>query len=81
MSNKVKAFMDAVIKKNPGQPEFHQAVQEVAESVMPYLEKNPKYLEAKVLERIVEPERVVMFRVPWLNDKNIVRVLMWPKGS
>jgi len=74
MSDKVKAFMDAVIKKNPGQPEFHQAVQEVVESVMPYLEKNPKYLEAKILERIVEPERVIMFRVPWLNDKNEVQV-------
>jgi len=63
-----------VIKKNPGEKEFHQAVQEVVESVMPFIEKNPRYQEAKILERIVEPERVIMFRVPWQDDKNEVQV-------
>jgi len=74
LNAKVKSFMAGVIKRNPTEPEFHQAVQEVAESVMPYLEKNKKYLEAKILERIVEPERVIMFRVPWLDDKGKVQV-------
>ncbi len=74
MSQKTKDFMRQVIAKNPGQNEFHQAVQEVVESVMPYLEKNPKYFKAKILERIVEPERVMMFRVPWLDDKGEVQV-------
>jgi glutamate dehydrogenase (NADP+) len=69
MEKKVKEFMNYVISKNPGEPEFHQAVQEVAESLMPFIEKNPKYEKAKVLERMVEPERVIMFRVPWQNDK------------
>ena len=64
----VEIFMEDVIAKNPGEKEFHQAVQEVAESVMPYIEKNPKYKKAKILERIAEPERVIMFRVPWLDD-------------
>jgi glutamate dehydrogenase (NADP+) len=71
---KVKAFMNKVIKDNPGEPEFHQAVEEVVRSLMPYLEKNPKYQEAKILERIVEPERVIMFRVPWMDDKGEVQV-------
>ena len=62
-------FMKKVAEKNPGELEFHQAVREVVESVMPFIEKNPKYQKAKVLERMVEPERVIMFRVPWLNDK------------
>jgi len=74
LNAKVKSFMAGVIKRNPAEPEFHQAVQEVAESIMPYLEKNKKYLEAKILERIVEPERVIMFRVPWLDDKGRVQV-------
>jgi len=72
--SKVKAFMDKVIKDNPGQPEFHQAVEEVVGSLMPYLDKHPKYQEANILERIVEPERVIMFRVPWMNDKGEVQV-------
>ncbi|MBN1406108.1 MAG: NADP-specific glutamate dehydrogenase [Candidatus Omnitrophica bacterium] len=74
MTKKVEGFMKYVISKNPGEVEFHQAVSEVIESVMPYLEKHPKYLNAKILERIVEPERVLMFRVPWLNDKGEVQV-------
>ena len=66
---KVEAFMKAVASKNPNEPEFLQAVQEVAETVIPYVEANPKYKTAKILERMVEPERVIMFRVPWIDDK------------
>jgi len=71
---KVKQFMEKAIKRNPNEPEFHQAVQEVVESLMPYIEKNKKYQDAKILERLVEPERVIMFRVPWLDDKGEVQV-------
>jgi len=74
MSNKIKDFMKSVIEKNPGEKEFHQAVSEVTESVMPFLEKNTKYLKAKILERITEPERVLMFRVPWMDDKGQIHV-------
>ncbi|MEO8147999.1 MAG: NADP-specific glutamate dehydrogenase [Bacteroidia bacterium] len=66
---KLEAFMKHVVAKNPGEAEYHQAVFEVAESVIPFIEKNPKYAKAKILERIVEPERVLMFRVPWIDDK------------
>ena len=71
---KVDEFMAKVIAKNPGESEFHQAVKEVIESVMPFIEDNPRYVHAKILERIVEPERVIMFRVPWLNDKGEIQV-------
>ncbi|MBU4343106.1 MAG: NADP-specific glutamate dehydrogenase [Candidatus Omnitrophica bacterium] len=74
MQKKIKDFMTELVKKNPGETEFHQAVQEVVESVMPFIEKNPKYQEAKILDRIVEPERVIMFRVPWQDDKGEVQV-------
>jgi glutamate dehydrogenase/leucine dehydrogenase len=70
----VDEFMEDVIAKNPGEKEFHQAVQEVAESIMPFIEKNPKYKKAKILERIAEPERVIMFRVPWLDDAGEVQI-------
>lgn len=66
---KVDAFMKSVEAKNGHEPEFLQAVQEVAETVIPYIEANPKYKKAKILERMVEPERVIMFRVPWIDDK------------
>jgi len=71
---KIKDFMTKVISKNPGEVEFHQAVQEVVESLMPFIEENPKYEKAKVLERMVEPERVIMFRVPWQDDKGEMHV-------
>jgi glutamate dehydrogenase (NADP+) len=71
---KVEEFMQKVIQRNPGEKEFHQAVQEVVESLLPYIEKHPKYQEEKILERIVEPERVIMFRVPWMDDKGQVQV-------
>jgi glutamate dehydrogenase (NADP+) len=74
MSDYVKDLMAEVKAKNPAEPEFHQAVQEVAESVAVVLDKHPKYRKAKILERIIEPERVLMFRVPWLDDKGQVQV-------
>jgi glutamate dehydrogenase (NADP+) len=74
MSTFVNQFMAELKAKNPGEPEFHQAVQEVAESLEGVLEKNPKYREAKILERIAEPERVIMFRVPWVDDKGEVQI-------
>ncbi len=74
MSKKIEEFMAKVIEKNPGESEFHQAVREVVESVTPFIEKNPKYQEAKILERMVEPERVIMFRVPWTDDKGEVQI-------
>ncbi len=69
MDANVKEFMDKVIAKNPGETVFHQAVQEVVESLMPFIEANPKYKSAKILERMCEPERVIIFRVPWIDDK------------
>ena len=74
MYKTVDAFMEPVIIKNPGQDEFHQAVQEVVESIWDYLQENPQYLHTKILDRIVEPERVIMFRVPWRDDQGIVQV-------
>ena len=74
MDESVKAFMEKVIERNPGEKEFHQAVQEVVESIMPHIEKNPKYKKAKILERIIEPERTIMFRVPWVDDTGEIQV-------
>ena len=65
---------ELVRKKNPGESEFHQAVDEVLDSLEPVIEQNPKYKEARILERIMEPERVLIFRVPWQNDKGEVMV-------
>ena len=70
----VDKFMEGVIAKNPEQKEFHQAVREVLESIWSYIEANPQYKEAKILERMVEPERVIIFRVPWVDDKGEVQV-------
>jgi glutamate dehydrogenase/leucine dehydrogenase len=74
MEKNVESFMEDIIAKDPGEKEFHQAVQEVAESVMPFINKNPKYSKAKILERIAEPERVIMFRVPWLDDTGEIQI-------
>jgi glutamate dehydrogenase (NADP+) len=74
VSKNIEEFMTQVIAKNLGEAEFHQAVREVAESVMPFIEENPKYQEAKILERMAEPERVIIFRVPWLDDKGDIQV-------
>ncbi|HUD71439.1 MAG TPA: NADP-specific glutamate dehydrogenase [Dongiaceae bacterium] len=70
----VKELLADVKAKNPAEPEFHQAVEEVAESLVPVLDKHPEYRSARILERIVEPERVLMFRVPWVDDQGKVQV-------
>jgi glutamate dehydrogenase (NADP+) len=74
MEKKVQDFIESVKKKNPNEPEFIQAVTEVAEVVIPFIEENPKYDNDKLLERMAEPERVTMFRVPWTDDNNEVQV-------
>jgi glutamate dehydrogenase (NADP+) len=74
MSNAIAAFMEQVVAKNPAEMEFHQAVEEVVESLWPVLDKRPEYRKAKILERIIEPERVILFRVPWTDDKGDVQV-------
>ncbi|RPI28814.1 MAG: glutamate dehydrogenase, partial [Actinomycetota bacterium] len=74
MSAFVDEFMAKIKADNPCEPEFHQAVQEVVESLEPVIEKNPKYREAKILERLAEPERVIMFRVPWVDDKGEIQI-------
>ncbi len=74
MTEKINKFMESVIAQNPGEKEFHQAVKEVAEVIIPFIEENPKYADAKILERMVEPERTVMFRVPWQDDKGEFRI-------
>ncbi len=70
----IAEIKELVRKKNPGEAEFHQAIDEVLDSLEQVIERNPKYKDAKILERITEPERVIMFRVPWFNDKGGVEV-------
>src|SRR6266581_5080646 len=70
----VRGVLDVVRTKNPAEPEFHQAVQEVFESLIPVLERHPEFRSVKMLERISEPERVLMFRVPWMDDRGEVQV-------
>ena len=70
----VEAFMNQVSARQAHESEFLQAVREVAENVLPFIEQNPRYMEAGILRRIVEPERVIMFRVPWVDDQNRVQV-------
>ncbi len=78
MDNKVKEFINSfmadIIAKNPNEVEFHQAVEEVVESLAPYIMENPNLQQLKVLERIAEPERVILFRVAWVDDKGTVQV-------
>jgi glutamate dehydrogenase (NADP+) len=74
MTEYAKNLIDEVKAKNPAEPEFHQAVSEVVESLDLVLEQFPEYQHAKILERIVEPERVIMFRVPWTDDQGNVQV-------
>jgi glutamate dehydrogenase (NADP+) len=69
MSKSANEFLQSVKAKNPAEKEFHQAVYEVLESLWPLIESNPRYRTGKILERIVEPERVIMFRVPWVDDQ------------
>ena len=70
----IEGFMGDVIARNPGESEFHQAVREVVESVAPYVTANPHLMDQKILERMVEPERIVIFRVPWMDDYGEVRI-------
>lgn len=74
MNDLLREFTEKVAQRNLAEPEFLQAVKEVAESLIPFIEKHPDYRNSKILERIVEPERVIIFRVPWLNDKGEVEV-------
>ncbi|MGQ9649604.1 MAG: NADP-specific glutamate dehydrogenase [Phycisphaerae bacterium] len=70
----VQNVLEMVIKRNPGEPEFHQAVREVLESLQPVFDRHPKYEKHRILERFCEPERVIIFRVPWLDDKGNIQV-------
>jgi glutamate dehydrogenase (NADP+) len=74
MSEYTTKLIAAVTSKNPGEPEFHQAVHEVIDSVDIALQRNPRYVEARILDRMVEPERVIMFRVPWVDDHGEIQV-------
>ena len=74
MDNKLKEFMDGIRAKNPGEDEFLQAVQEVVETVWDFYQESPRYKKAKILERMIEPERAIMFRVPWVDDQGEVQV-------
>jgi glutamate dehydrogenase (NADP+) len=74
MNDYVPSLMGEVKAKNPAEPEFHQAVQEVAESLVVVLDRHPEYRHARILDRIIEPERVIMFRVPWLDDQGRVQI-------
>src|SRR5210317_2168501 len=74
MSEYAKSLITEVKAKHPAQPEFHQAVEEVADSLTLVLEKHPEYRTSKILERIIEPERVIIFRVPWVDDQGEVNV-------
>ncbi|GAK98963.1 MULTISPECIES: NADP-specific glutamate dehydrogenase [Nonlabens] len=74
MEKNIESFIDLIKSKNPNEPEFIQAVSEVAEAVIPFIENNPQYASDKLLERMAEPERVTMFRVPWTDDSGEVQV-------
>lgn len=73
MNARLDAFMTGLIRRNPGEPEFHQAVEEVAESILPFIAENPVYEEAQIFERMTEPDRVFTFRVCWEDDKGNIR--------
>jgi len=70
----LNCFLKGLEKRNPGEPEFHQAVKEVAETIFPFLDKNPIYKKARVLERMTEPDRIISFRVTWEDDEGNIRV-------
>ncbi len=72
--NIIETVYEQVLKRNPGEAEFHQAVKEVLDSLGPVLEKHPEYIDAKILDRIVEPERQIIFRVPWQDDKGNIHI-------
>lgn len=70
----IDKFMQLVERRNPAEPEFHQAIFEVAQSIIPYVEDHPEYKKASILERLIEPERIIIFRVPWIDDQGNFRV-------
>ena len=74
VDREVKRFMAGLRKRNPGEPEFHQAVCEVTETLMPLVLENPKYRKAQIIERLTEPDRVIIFRVTWVDDRGNIRV-------
>ena len=74
MSQTLDAFLSHIKQRDPDQPEFHQAVEEVLRTLWPFLEDNPHYMKAGIIERMVEPERVILFRVPWVDDAGKVHV-------
>ncbi len=67
-------LMEQVVRRNPNEPEFHQAVAEVLESLEPVIARHPEYIKAGILDRLVEPERQIIFRVPWVDDSGKVQV-------
>ena len=73
-SDSLDRFIEGVRKRNPGEPEFHQAVYEVAASIIPFIQGKPIYQEMQILERMAEPDRVIIFRVCWEDDKGNIRV-------
>jgi len=74
MEAKINEFMEALVARTPGEAEFHQAVQEVVETIWDVYDANPKYKAAKILEKMCEPERTIMFRVPWINDNGEIEI-------
>ena len=74
VETELKRFMNGLVRRNPGQPEFHQAVHEVAETILPFTFENPIYRKEQILERLTEPDRIITFRVTWKDDKHNVRV-------
>ena len=80
MYKSVDAFMKNVISRSPGENEFHQAVHEVITSIWDYVQDHPQYIHEGILDRIIEPERVILFRVPWRDDRGktqVNRVIGW----
>ena len=73
-SNYVESFLSELIAKNPGESEFHQAVKEVVESVAPYIDAYPYLIDYKILERLTEAERIIIFRVPWMDDRGEIHI-------
>lgn len=71
--DEVETFMHGLEKRNPGEHEFHQAVREVIESLMPYVLERPEYRQAQILERLTEPDRIIIFRVTWEDDEGTFR--------
>lgn len=74
MPHSLPSFIDRIRQRDPDQPEFLQAIEEVMVSLWPFIEKNPCYQSNALLERLVEPERVIIFRVPWVDDRDCVQV-------